>query len=358
MELSFEAPLATWDGLGVVIRHHAPSGSWIFVALHDDTLGTPVGGTRLRVYDSPRAGLIDALRLAEGMTHKWAALGAEQGGGKCVLAVPAPLEGEARFGLLRRYASLLNSLRGAFATGRDLGTTDEDIALLAGLTPHVHSFGIGNRSVGDPGPYTARGVLAAIRAIVRVLDGDPDLRGRTVAVQGLGAVGTPLARRLAAAGARVVLADVDCRKAERLANEVGGETVSSSEVLSVQCDVLAPCATGGILDARTIPHLRCRAVAGAANNQLATREDAGRLHERGILYAPDFVTNGGAALVSVLLRRGQTDEGLLGERLDAIEDSMRSILEQAAARNESPLDAAMRIVRRKLSSGRAGPSEP
>jgi len=307
----------------------------------------------MRVYGSPAEGLLDAMRLAEGMTHKWAALEFDNGGGKAVLAVPQLLEGEERLGLLRRFGALMNTLGGTFATGRDLGTTDDDMLTLAEVTPYVHGVNVAGEAVKDPGPYTARGVFAAMRAVLHALHGEADPSGRVVVVQGAGAVGAPLAGRLAAAGARVLVSDVDTSKAESLAREVGAQTISAESVFDSECDIFAPCAVGAVLDEGTIARLRCRAVAGAANNQLAAEGDADRLHQRGILYAPDFVANGGGALAFGLMHRGVTDDRMLFDRLAGIEDSMRRILSEAAEQGESPLRAARRLVGRVLADKRA-----
>ncbi len=344
--------------MGVVIRHDAATGTWIFIALHDDRLGSPVGGTRMKSYASPVDGLRDAMRLAEGMTHKWAALGFDSGGGKAVLAIPGPLRSSDRRGLLRRYGRLVETLGGAFSTGRDLGTTDEDMLVLAEVTGHVHGV---NREAGtakDPGPFTAAGVLAALRATLGFAYGTDRLDGRTVLVQGIGGVGDPLARKLAAAGARLLLCDLDTARVERLAAELQGEVVAADAVFDTPCDVFAPCALGAVLDARSVPLLRCRAVVGSANNQLAEDADADRLHARGILYAPDFIANGGGALAFGLMHRGVTDEGLIAARLEGIGDSVREVFEEAAGRDESPLHAAHRRVERVLLNPPASPSAP
>jgi leucine dehydrogenase len=352
--IDLATPIAGWDGLGVVVRYDAPTGTWIFVALHDDTLGRPTGGTRLRVYPTPEDGLRDALRLAEGMTHKWAAVGVDFGGGKAVLAAPGPLDGEARRGLLRRYGRLVDSLGGRFATGEDLGTTPDDMAVIAEQTRWVMGGTLGDDGQPlDPGPYTARGVFRGLAAAVRHAYDGNGLGGRRVLIQGVGDVGDPLARELAAAGARLLLCDLDRDRAAALAAEIGAETVDPEAMWETPCDVFAPCAVGAVLDAETVPRLDCRVVAGSANNQLATAEDAERLHRRGILYAPDFVVNGGGALAFGLLELGETDRATLYARVEALGDSLGEIFAEAAERDESPLAAAHRRVARALDRGRA-----
>ena len=352
MEESFRSLIESWNGLAVVFRHDAITGSWIFIALHDNTLGAPVGGTRLKKYATPADGLLDAMRLAEGMTRKWAALGFDCGGGKGVLATPGPIEGEPREGLLRRYGQLVNALRGGFSTGRDLGTTDADMVVLGSVTEHVHGVDREHGSVRDPGPYTAAGVLAAMRSTLNRLQGSSDFADRRVLLQGVGAVGRPLSSLLVEAGARVLLSDIDPARAERLATELGAEAIPADEVYSTECDIYAPCAVGATLNARTIPQLRCRAVVGSANNQLADDADAARLQERGILYAPDFIANGGGALAFGLIHRGLHDDAEIQRRLRGIADSLDDIYTRAAERDLSPLEAANDKVNRVLSGGK------
>jgi leucine dehydrogenase len=337
-----------WDGLGVVCRHDAPTGTWIFVALHDSRLGRPTGGTRLQVYPTPDDGLADALRLAAGMTAKWAVLELPMGGGKAVLAASRPLAGEERRELLRRYGALVESLAGAFATGEDLGTTPEDMRLLAETTRWVHVYD----DAPDPGPFTALGVLHGIRAALEARFGEGDPAGRTVLVQGVGDVGAPLVELLSGAGARLLVADVDAARAAAVAARTGASIVPPAEAPATPCDVFAPCATGGVLDARTIPILACAIVAGSANNQLAEPGDALRLHERGILYAPDYVVNGGGALAFGLLDLGRADPDAARKAMERIGETLREIFREAAARGESPAVAADRRVARVLARGR------
>ncbi|HEX2162461.1 MAG TPA: Glu/Leu/Phe/Val dehydrogenase dimerization domain-containing protein, partial [Thermoanaerobaculia bacterium] len=189
-----EDRLAAWDGLAVVSRYDAPSGAWVFIALHDARLGTPAGGTRIKTYPSPDEAMLDAMRLASGMTAKWAVVGVPFGGGKAVIAPPGPLAGAERRALLRRYGALVETLRGAFVTGEDLGTTPEDMAEVASATTHVLGGHGGGGRLADPGPFTAHGVAQAMLAVAERLDGTPSLAGRRVAVQGVGDVGAPLAR--------------------------------------------------------------------------------------------------------------------------------------------------------------------
>ncbi|NIM01197.1 MAG: hypothetical protein GTN89_10215 [Acidobacteria bacterium] len=350
MPESIEQLIRDWDGLAVVTRYHEPTGAWIFIALHDATLGSPCGGTRLKHYAELADGLRDAMRLARGMTYKWATLKFKQGGGKAVLAVPGALDDMARRELLLDYGRLIESLRGAFSTGRDLGTTDDDMRVLSEVTSYVHGVDE-NKETRDPGPYTARGVVAAMRATLGVAFGSDSFTGSSVLVQGLGGVGAPLARRLAKEGAVLLLSDIDEERVAELAGELGATSVPAGDVYETKCDVYAPCALGETLNAETIPRLRCRAVVGSANSQLGEDDDADRLHERGILYAPDFIANGGGALAFALINSGMTDEGKLGLRLDAIADTVSQVLTRAITENRSPHHVAVDRVAAILKAG-------
>lgn len=343
--------IAGWDGADVVVRHDPSTGAWIFVALHDHTLGVPTGGLRMKLYDRPEDGLVDALRLAEGMTHKWAAMDFPFGGGKSVIALERPLEADERERVLRGFGALLNLLGGAYGTGADLGTTPDDMKLLASISEHV--IGLHGRESGpmDPGPFTALGVFEGIKSAVRHRDGSDDLSRRTVLVQGVGHVGAPLARRLVDAGAYVILSDVDEGRAYALADELGAETVAHDRVDRTVCDVYAPCAVGATLNARTIPQLRCLIVAGAANNQLEADADAHRLHDRGILYAPDYVVNGGGAMAFTLIYQGEERLAELERSVRGIGTTLDGIFAEADERAESPVEAAYRLVDRVLARG-------
>lgn len=346
---AFADQVAAWDGLAVITGFDRPTGSWMLIALHDDTLGRPTGGTRMRSYGSPAEAIEDAQRLAEGMTHKWAAVGLPFGGGKAVIAPPRPLDTKERRGLLRRYGRLLSSLGGVFTTGEDLGTTTDDMTEIARHTGHV--MGLRDGASVDPGPYTARGVFRGILAALRHLDGEPAgdpstrLSGKTVLVQGLGDVGTPLAGLLAAAGARLLLADLDRARAETLNAELDAGIVAADRVFDTSCDVFAPCAVGGVINPRTIPLLKCRAVAGSANNQLSEPADAGRLHRRGVLYAPDYLINGGGALAFGLMElRPDLDADEIFSRVETLGDSLVEVFAEAERRGESPLVSVHRRV--------------
>jgi len=354
MAVSLRSLIESWDGVGVVTWVDGETGTWIFIAIHDDTLGMPSGGTRMKVYPGPAEGLQDAMRLAEGMTRKWAAIDFDFGGGKAVLAIPRRLEPEARRGLLQRYGRLLASLHGSFGTGVDLGTDPEDMLVIGREAPYVHGVDVEAGTSEDPGPYTAHGVVSGIRAAVAHVFGSNDLAGRVIHVQGVGDVGEPVARMLHDAGARLILSDLDTRRAEGLADALGGaETFEPHTAYRVSCDVYAPCAVGATLNDETIPELTCRIVAGSANNQLAEPRHGDALHARDILYAPDYIVNAGGAIALAMMGRGIRDRDRILTRIGGIEDSLGEILSAAAAADESPMHAADRVVEQKLAAARA-----
>jgi len=332
-----ERLIEDWQGLAVVCDHDRASGTWIFIALHDDTLGSPVGGTRVKVYPAPEDGLRDAMRLARGMTHKWAAIELDSGGGKGVLALSRPVAGDERRRLLERYARLLNTLSGSFSTGQDLGTTTEDIGVLSGISKHVHGFDAARGVIDDPGPYTALGVLSGIQSAAAHALGADSLDGVKILIQGVGGVGRPLARHCAAGGAELSVSDMNDAQAKDVADDNGAVVVAPEAVYETQCDIYAPCAVGATLNEQSIPSLRCRVVAGSANH-----------HRRGILYAPDYVINAGGALAFGLKARGTTDPARLRERVSGLGATLSEIFDEASAQGESPLRAAQRRIERVL----------
>jgi glutamate dehydrogenase/leucine dehydrogenase len=340
----FEELLERWDGEQAVIRFDRASGAWMFVCIHSTALGPAGGGTRMRVYERPGDGLADAMQLSQAMTVKMAVANANRGGGKAVLAVPELPTGDARRRLLLRYAELVESLGGLYRTAGDMNITPADLDVVAERCSYVYGT---TKNGGNSGIGTARGVLHGIRASVEHVFGSPGLAGRTVLVQGLGAVGAPLARDLAAEGATVLVSDIDAGRND------GYAFVAPEAVIGTECDVYSPCAVGGTVNADTIPRLRCTIVAGSANNQLGAPADAERLREAGILYAPDYVINGGGVIQLVGLVDNGWDEEELEHHLAGIGDTLRRIYRDADDAGITPSQAAERLAAERIAAGAA-----
>jgi leucine dehydrogenase len=264
------------------------SGLRAIIGIHDTTLGPGLGGTRMWPYGSEEEAIIDVLRLSQGMTYKNAAMGLNFGGGKAVIiGDPRRDKSEALF---RAFGKFVHSLGGRYVTAEDVGITAADMAIVRVETPYV--CGLAETS-GDPSPATAFGVYRGMKACALRVFGSESLRGRTVAVQGMGHVGTALARHLHDEGVHLVVADVFPDRVEAARTAFGATVVEADRIYDVECDIFAPCALGAVINDQTVERLRCKIVAGAANNQLATPAHGELLHRRGILYAPDFVINGG-----------------------------------------------------------------
>ena len=265
------------------------------IAVHSTTLGPGLGGVRMWPYKSTEDALTDVLRLSRGMTYKAAAAGLNLGGGKAVIiGDPRKDKTEALFRCFGRY---VDSLGGLYITAEDVGTDVEDMELIMTETPWVTGVSPIQGGSGDPSSVTAFGVLQGMKAAAKWKLGDASLAGRSVAIQGLGSVGFHLAEYLKEEGAKLYGADVDAERLARAKDALGVEIVAPEDILKLECDVLAPCALGAVLNDKTIPELRCKVIAGAANNQLQDEEKHGKaLADRGILYAPDFVLNAGGLI--------------------------------------------------------------
>lgn len=345
-----EELLRGWDGETVISHLDHETGAWIFIAIHSTRLGGAAGGTRMKAYPTPAAALRDAMNLAEGMTYKFAISDLPRGGGKAVIAVPPGFDPAARADLLRRYGTLLARMGGLFQTGPDVGTSAEDMDLIAETgAPYVYAKTPANGGSGDSGPATALGVFQGIRVLCERLFGGDDLAGRTVLVQGAGTVGARLIEQLRDAGASVSFSDVDEAAVRRIQGTPGVAYVAPDAVYATACDIFSPCALGGILNAETIPQLCCRGVAGSANNQLATPEDAERLRARAILYAPDFVVNFGGAMSILGLETLGWSRAEADERVGrSIEEALRRVFALAEAEGIGTTAAARRLADARL----------
>jgi leucine dehydrogenase len=337
-----------------VVRRGPRSGLFAFVAVHSTARGPALGGCRMWAYDDARLAVRDALQLSRAMTFKNAVAGLPLGGGKGVIMLPPDraLTPKRRRDVLRDFGHAVDSLGGRYVTAEDVGTSARDMTVIAEQTRHVSGLSRRRGGSGDPSPWTALGVHVAIEVSCAQAFGSPSLKGRSVAVVGLGSVGGRLAARLARAGAKLVVADVD--PARRAAAErLGARWTTPERALAADVDVLAPCALGGMLDDDTVPALRAPVVAGAANNQLADDRIADLLHARGILWAPDFVANAGGIInISVELERAGYDPRRARERVRRIGDTLAEVYADAAAIGATPLTAAMELARRRLTRPR------
>ncbi|TMF71893.1 MAG: Glu/Leu/Phe/Val dehydrogenase [Chloroflexi bacterium] len=336
--------IAKWDGESVSMHRDRETDTWMFICVHSTRLGSAAGGTRMKHYPRIVDALADGMRLAEAMSLKFASVEFPHGGGKAVIALPTPEipKGEARRRLLREYGAFINSLGGLYSAAPDMNTSALDMDVIAEVTPYVFCRTEAAGGSGDTAPDTAVGVLHGIRAACRYVFDSDDLSRRSILVQGAGGVGGHLIDLLMEADATVIATDVD---AQRLAilREKGIQVVPPDSALGTECDVLAPCAVGGIINRRSIPTLRCRVIAGGANNQLETAEDADRLRERGIVYAPDFVINAGGVLHGGGLEEQHWTREVLDARLAAVGDAVYGIL-QRAERDGTSTDAAARRI--------------
>ncbi|MGE4164018.1 MAG: Glu/Leu/Phe/Val dehydrogenase [Vicinamibacterales bacterium] len=327
------------------------SGLRGFIAVHSTRLGPALGGTRLWCYPHPAAALEDVLRLSRGMTAKAALAGLPLGGGKAVLLAHPGLDHAAA---LTAYARHVELLGGRFITGEDVGITVADADLLHQTTRYVAGTSAAEGGLGDPSPRTAAGVMAAMCAALAALDRDPTLENRRVAVSGLGKVGSALCEQLAEAGAALVVADVSPAAVRRTAARVRGslEVTDPASVHTTDCDVFAPCALGSVLHPTAIAELRCRAVVGSANNQLAGSGCAELLAERGVLYVPDYLANAGG-LIQVAGEWLGWDRHVIEERTAAIQHTAAAVLGAAACRGLTPAAAADALVAQRLASAPA-----
>jgi leucine dehydrogenase len=341
----------------VMFGYDAASGLRAVIAIHSTVLGPAAGGCRMWPYAAVSDAVSDALRLSRGMSYKNAMADLAFGGGKAVIIGDVRDKTSQR---MEAFGRLVDSLGGRYVTAEDLGTTTTDMEHVARATRFVSGLprdsaraGDSTMSVGgDPGPKTALGVFLGLKAAVRFRLGRASLEGLKIAVQGLGGVGYPLCRLLAAEGAALVVADSRPGVALRACQELGAVEVPAASILSQDVDVLAPCALGAILDAHSIPALRARVIAGAANNQLARDEDGEALMRAGILYAPDYVINAGGIISVAHEYRGDAGWVQVKAEIDKIPARLTEIFERARREGRPTSAVADQMARERLAVGR------
>jgi len=329
-----------------VVHFHEPaSGLKAIVVIHSTALGPALGGTRFFPFPSEQEALRDVLRLARGMTYKAAAAGLDLGGGKAVIIGDPKRDKSER--LFRAYGRFIESLGGRYVTAEDVGTGREDMDILRRETRWVTGVSKRLGGSGDPSPVTAYGVFQGLRACAEEALQTASLDGVSIVVSGVGKVGYHLVGHLAEAGAKVTVADVDVDAVGRAVSNYGVNTVEPDKAHAVDCDVFAPCALGGAIRDDTVPELKCRVVAGAANNQLQRPEHADALAELGILYAPDFVINAGG-LINVADELIGYDRDRAMARVEGIYRTLREVFRRARLEGITPAEAATRLAEDRI----------
>jgi len=339
------------DGYERVVRCEDPaSGLHAIVSIHDTALGPALGGLRMWPYSSEEEALFDVNRLSKGMTYKSAVARTGLGGGKAVVIGNPGDKSEALYLAMGRF---VDSLRGSYITAADVNTEVEDLEVVRRATRWVAGLDREDGGSGNPSPYTAYGVYLGIRAAIQWRFSDDSLRGRKIVVQGVGAVGWPLATRLVEGGATVFAADKNKERLEALVEEVGVIPIEESLAMTTECDVFAPCALGAIINDDTIPRLRCPIIAGAANNLLLEPGHGRALVDRDILYAPDYVINsGGIVNVSVEFDDNGYDENVALSRIEHIPQALRELWSIAEQDGIPPSDAADALAERLILEAR------
>jgi leucine dehydrogenase len=339
------------DGYEKVVRcRDEASGLHALIAVHDTTLGPALGGMRMLSYASEDEALFDVLRLSKGMTFKSAVADTGLGGGKSVI-IGNP-ETDTSPELFRAMGQFVESVGGKYITAEDMNIGIPDLDIVRGETRWVTGLSRESGSSGNPSPYTAHGCLFGLRAVLEELDGSGDFADKHVLVQGVGAVGGRLAVLLKEAGARVSICDINETTVQALHGEHGFEVVEDDGHHKVECDIYSPCARGAGINDDTIPELRCRAVAGCANNQLLDPSHALALRERGILYAPDYVLNAGGIInVSVELMPGGYDEVVAMEHIGKIYDNLKRVFAISREDDVPTNEAAKRLAEQRLKAG-------
>lgn len=333
----------------VVFCQDDGAGLKAIIAIHDTTLGPAVGGTRMLPYETDLEALADVLRLSHAMTYKAAASNMDFGGGKAVIMGDSKQAKSEK--LFRAFGKFIQSLDGRFLTGEDVGTSSDDFQIVGQETKYVIYPPENLEPKWEPSYLTAFGVLRGIQASVMDVYGSDLLSGKRVAIQGVGKVGNQLARLLHAEGAELTVADLDHSRLSEISTELGAKVVDPRDIYQVEADVFSPCALGGILDGEVIPRLRCKIVAGGANNQLKDECHADKLWKRGILYAPDYVINAGG-LISALYEMGICDRETVMRKTAEIYDRLGVIFGAARSAKISTQAVADRMVEERIRQGK------
>lgn len=338
-----------YDYEQLVFCQEESSGLQAIIAIHDTTLGPALGGARMWTYDTEEEAIEDALRLARGMTYKNAAAGLNLGGGKAVIIGDPNQDKSAE--MFRAFGRYIQSLNGRYITAEDVGTTEQDMDLIQLETDFVTGASAGSGSSGDPSPVTAYGVYKGMKATAKEAFGSDSLKDKTVAVQGIGNVAYQLCEYLYKEGANLIVTDINENAVEQAVTNFHATAVSPKEIYEVDCDIYSPCALGATLNDETIPLLRAKAVAGSANNQLADPKHGDMLHERGIIYAPDYVINAGGVINVSEELIGYNDERAM-QKVEQIYDSLTRVYEIARRDQIPTYVAADRMAEERIQAVR------
>ncbi len=338
----------------LVVSTDPDTGLKAIISIHSTLLGPSLGGCRFWAYKSFEEAAADVLRLSKAMTYKAAISGLNLGGGKAVICARP---GEKTPAMLRAFGRFVDSLAGLYVTAQDVGMTLADLEAIREVTRYAAGIPEAMGGSGDPSPMTARGVQHGMRACLKQVFGSDSFRDRTVAVQGLGKVGRHLVGLLHQEGARLIVSDLDASRMKAAASEVQAETMPPNRIHTADCDIFAPCAMGGLLNSSAISKLRCRIVAGSANNPLANWMDAKLLQRRGILYAPDYVINAGG-LINIACEMEGYQKEKAEERVAGIAENLARVFARAKEEKITPLEAADRLAEERLAKARASRSGP
>ncbi|MGM0751395.1 MAG: branched-chain amino acid dehydrogenase [Bacillota bacterium] len=343
-----------YDYEQLVFCQDESSGLKAIIAIHDTTLGPALGGTRMWTYESEEAAIEDALRLARGMTYKNAAAGLNLGGGKTVIiGDPRKDKNEEMFRAFGRY---IQGLNGRYITAEDVGTTVADMDLIHEETDYVTGISPAFGSSGNPSPVTAYGVYRGIKAAAKEAFGTDSLEGKTIAVQGIGNVAYNMCRHLHEEGAHLIVTDINKEAVQRAVDEFGAKAVDINDIYGVDCDIFAPCALGAIINDETIPQLKAKVIAGAANNQLKETRHGDAIHEMGIVYAPDYVINAGGVINVADELYGYNSERAM-KKVEQVYNNVERVIEIAKRDNVPTYVAADRMAEERIEKMRRSRSQ-
>ncbi|MEP1229262.1 MAG: Glu/Leu/Phe/Val dehydrogenase dimerization domain-containing protein [Litorimonas sp.] len=332
---------------GIYTFSDEKTGLKAIIAVHNTHRGPACGGTRFWQYGTDEEAVKDALRLSQGMSYKNAMAGLSLGGGKAVIIKP---EGEFdRKALFESYGRAVEKVGGQYITAEDVGVSPDDMAIIKTQTNHVAGLDEGASASGDPSPVTAEGVYRGIKVAVKHKLGLDNVKDVRVAVQGLGHVGYSLCKHLHAAGAKLHVADINADVLRRAEVELGAVVVSTETIHAADVDIFAPCALGGAINAQSLPGIKASIIGGAANNQLATADMGQALKDRGVLYCPDYVLNGGGIINVASEVSGHYDRAWVGHKLGELEDTLAEIFRRADAADAATSDIADTMARERLS---------